>query len=90
MPPPTRLEVKQLIIEVVQAHEVRPEDIDDSAPLAENALLGLDSVDFLEITVALRTRYGVRVDDANLARTVLRSVDSILEFIARSEHDLRQ
>ena len=90
MPSPTRLEIKQLIIEVVQAHEVRPEDIDDSAPLAENAALGLDSVDFLELTVALRSRYGVRVDDANLGRTVLRSVDSIVAFIARSEHDLRE
>lgn len=84
MAPPTRLEIKLLLIEVVKAYEVGPEDIDDTSPLIENASLGLDSVDLLELTIVLTNRYGVRVDDSHLARTVLCSVDSIVRFITET------
>lgn len=75
-------EIKDLIIEVAHLSDVSPADISDDGSLFESKLFELDSVDVLEITVALHNKYGVRVDDRNLARNVLVSVDTIAEFVA--------
>ncbi|RNF30442.1 acyl carrier protein [Massilia aurea] len=51
-------EVKALIIDVLQLEDIKPEDIDSEAPLFVEGL-GLDSIDALEIGVALQKRYGI-------------------------------
>ncbi|KFI08178.1 phosphopantetheine-binding protein [Massilia sp. BSC265] len=51
-------EVKALIIDVLQLEDLTPEDIDSEAPLFVEGL-GLDSIDALEIGVALQKRYGI-------------------------------
>ena len=51
-------EVKALIIEVLQLEDITPDDIDPEAPLFVEGL-GLDSIDALEIGVALQKRYGI-------------------------------
>jgi acyl carrier protein len=52
------LEVKEMIIDVLQLEDVTPADIDSGAPLFVEGL-GLDSIDALEIGVALQKRYGI-------------------------------
>ncbi|WP_137174328.1 phosphopantetheine-binding protein [Massilia sp. HP4] len=51
-------EVKALIVDVLQLEDIAPEDIDSEAPLFVEGL-GLDSIDALEIGVALQKRYGI-------------------------------
>jgi len=51
-------EVKALIIDVLQLEDITPDDIDTEAPLFVEGL-GLDSIDALEIGVALQKRYGI-------------------------------
>ena len=51
-------EIKQMIIEVLQLEDVMPADIDADAPLFGEGL-GLDSIDALELGVAIHKRYGV-------------------------------
>lgn len=51
-------DIKELIIDVLQLEDVRPEDIDAGAPLFVDGL-GLDSIDALELGVALQKRYGI-------------------------------
>ena len=51
-------EIKQLIIDVLQLEDVRPADIDSDAPLFVDGL-GLDSIDALELGVAIHKRYGI-------------------------------
>ncbi|BDT59734.1 MAG: phosphopantetheine-binding protein [Janthinobacterium lividum] len=51
-------EVKALIIDVLQLEDLAPGDIDSDAPLFVEGL-GLDSIDALEIGVALQKRYGI-------------------------------
>jgi acyl carrier protein len=51
-------EVKQLIIDVLQLEDMTAADIDSEAPLFVDGL-GLDSIDALEIGVALQKRYGI-------------------------------
>jgi acyl carrier protein len=51
-------EVKELIVDVLQLEDIAPADIDSEAPLFVDGL-GLDSIDALEIGVALQKRYGI-------------------------------
>jgi acyl carrier protein len=51
-------EVKELIIDVLQLEDITAADIDSEAPLFVDGL-GLDSIDALEIGVALQKRYGI-------------------------------
>ena len=76
-------EIKNLIMETLGITDVSLEDIDDEKPLfgSDNALT-LDSVDGLEIIMALQRKYNVRIGDQNLARTIIRSVNNIADFIA--------
>jgi acyl carrier protein len=56
-----RLELKTLIVETLDLEDISAEDIVDSAPLFNDGL-GLDSIDALEIGVALQKRYGIKLD----------------------------
>ena len=51
-------EIKQLIIDVLQLEDITPDDIDRDAPLFVEGL-GLDSIDALELGVAIQKRYGI-------------------------------
>jgi len=63
-------------------NDISPNDVDDEKPLfgGDNALT-LDSVDAIEIIMAIQRTYGLRIADQNLAREVVRSVNSIAVFI---------
>jgi acyl carrier protein len=76
-------EIKVLIIESLNIPDVDPRDIEDDASLFEDENLGLDSIDGLEIVMALQEKYGVRIDDQNQARFILKSINTIAEFIAK-------
>jgi acyl carrier protein len=76
-------EIKVLILESLNIPDVNPEDIADDASLFEDENLGLDSIDGLEIVMALQEKYGVRIDDQNQARFILKSINTIAEFIAK-------
>jgi acyl carrier protein len=73
-------EIKVLILETTKIPDIQPEDIIDDAPIFGEGL-GLDSIDSLEIVLALQQKYGVAIDDQNLARFILQSVNSIADFI---------
>ncbi|MBM4262269.1 MAG: acyl carrier protein [Deltaproteobacteria bacterium] len=51
-------EIKQMIIDVLQLEDITAADIDSAAPLFV-AGLGLDSIDALELGVAIQKRYGI-------------------------------
>ncbi|MDY6802169.1 MAG: phosphopantetheine-binding protein [Bacteroidota bacterium] len=77
-----KADIKNMIIETLNIEDITPEDIDDNLPLfgGENTL-GLDSIDAIELVMAVQRQYKVRIDDQNLAREVLKNVNSIAEFI---------
>ncbi len=55
---PLEDEIKDLIIDVLQLEDITPADIDPDAPLFVEGL-GLDSIDALELGVAIQKRYGI-------------------------------
>lgn len=81
------LDIKKLIIQSLNLEAVTPEGIDATAPLFVEGL-GLDSIDALELAMALRQKYGVRTsaDDAT-NRKVFSSVRSLAEFVASNRQD---
>jgi acyl carrier protein len=82
-------EIKELILETLGITDVDLEKIDDEKPLfGSNNALTLDSVDGLEIIMALQRKYGVRIGDQNLARSIISSVNNIADFITREKAKL--
>jgi acyl carrier protein len=75
-------EIKQLIIEVLQLEDVTPADIDSDAPLFVEGL-GLDSIDALELGVAIHKRYGITLSsDSEETRRHFASVRTLSALIA--------
>ena len=77
-------EIKVLIIETTKIPNITPEDIVDDASLFGEGL-GIDSIDSLEIILALQQKYGVGINDQNLARFILQSVDTIADFVQKEK-----
>jgi acyl carrier protein len=75
-------EVKQMIIDVLQLEDMVAADIDSAAPLFVDGL-GLDSIDALELGVALQKRYGISLSaDAADTRRHFASVEALAALIA--------
>ena len=75
-------EIKQLIIDSLQLEDMAPEDIDPDAALFIEGL-GLDSIDALELGVALQKRYGISLSaDSEETRRHFKSVRSLADLVA--------
>ncbi len=76
------LDIKRLIVRSLNLEGVAPESIDSNAPLFVEGL-GLDSIDALELAMALRQKYGVKTgSDEATNRKIFASVRSLAEFVA--------
>ena len=61
--------IKRLIVDSLHLEGIRPEMIEDEAPLFGEGL-GLDSVDALELVVALEKEFGIKIKSQELGREV--------------------
>ncbi len=76
------LELKQLIIDTLDLEDISADDIDDNAPLFVEGL-GLDSIDALELGVALQKRYGVKLDaEAEETRKHFANITNLSALVA--------
>lgn len=77
-------EIKELIIASLALEDTAPENIDAQAPLFVEGL-GLDSIDALELGLALQKRYGVTLSaDAAETRRHFKSVVALASFVSAS------
>ena len=74
------LELKKLIINTLKLEEITPEDIEADGQLFGDGL-GLDSIDALELVVALEKTYGVFIPDSEVGKKVFRSVNALAQFV---------
>ena len=72
--------LKQQIIDSLNLQGMKPEEIDDNAPLFGDGL-GLDSIDSLELMVLLERNYGIKIEDAREGRKILTSVQTMADYI---------
>jgi acyl carrier protein len=84
-------EIKVLIMETLGITDVEVDAVDNEKPLfgGDNALT-LDSVDAIEIIMAIQRKYGIRIADQALARQVIRSVNSIADFVTAEKAATQQ
>lgn len=74
-------EIKQLIIDTLDLEDISPEDIDDEAPLFVDGL-GLDSIDALELGMALKKKYNLKMGSDNEEnKEYFYSVKTLADFI---------
>ena len=82
------LEIKKMIIEVLALEDVSPEQIGFGEPLFGEGL-GLDSIDALELGVAIRRRYGVHIESVNEeVKAHFANVRSLARFIEMQREKL--
>jgi len=74
--------IKEVIIKALELEDVTPADIDDAAPLFGEGL-GLDSIDALELVIAVKEEFGVSfVQNSEETRKAFASVNALAEYIA--------
>jgi acyl carrier protein len=78
-----RSSIKELIVTSLRL-TMAPEEIADDIPLFREGL-GLDSIDALELVMEIERVFGVAIDDEHLAQRVLRSVNSIAQFVVERQ-----
>ncbi len=75
-------DLKDLMVENLML-QVSPDEIEDDQALFGPGSLGLDSVDALQLVVALDKRYGLKIADPEAARSILQSVASMSDAVQR-------
>lgn len=73
-------QIKELLVENLML-KVGKEEITDDLPLFGPEGLGLDSIDALELVVALEKAFGVTLSNSEAAKSALKSVNSIAAYI---------
>jgi len=79
-------ELKVMIVETLKLEDVTPAEIADSEPLFREGL-GLDSIDALELTVALEKTYKISIPDEDVGKRALSSVDALALFVQENRQD---
>ncbi|EPF2930157.1 phosphopantetheine-binding protein [Vibrio navarrensis] len=80
-------EIKQLIIDALNLEDISIDDIETKAPLFGDGL-GLDSIDALELGLAIKKKYNIVIDaDDNNTRQHFASVANLANYISsQTEH----
>jgi acyl carrier protein len=79
-------EIKQLIIDSCEKNGLTPADIkDDELLFGPDARLALDSLDALQISMALQKRYGVRLTDSKETRRILANVANLAAYLSTNK-----
>ncbi len=77
-----RTQLKELLVSTLRLEDVKPEDVDDSAPLfAPDNPLGLDSLCALELLSAIEFTFKVRFANDGSARQHFESIATLAAFI---------
>jgi len=78
------VELKELIVESLALEDIAPEEIETAAPLFVEGL-GLDSIDALELAMALEERFGVKIgEDPEENQRIFTSVQSLAGFVGEN------
>ena len=75
--------LKELIVEELDLRESPASEISDNDPLFGEGL-GLDSLDALQLAMAIEERFGVRIPEGEAARPIFASVSALADFIVQS------
>lgn len=77
----TNLELKEMIVTTLNIEDVRPEDIDDDAPLFGDEGLGLDSVDALQLVIQIEKQYKIMIENEEVGLKAFASINALARFL---------
>ncbi|HEX9618736.1 MAG TPA: phosphopantetheine-binding protein [Polyangiaceae bacterium] len=77
------LELKELIVKELDVRDRQPSEIDDDAPLFGEGL-GLDSLDALQLAMAVEEQFGVPIPEGDNGKAVFASVSALAAHVARA------
>jgi acyl carrier protein len=75
-----KAQIKQMLVENLML-KISAAEIGDDQPLFGPGSLGLDSVDALQLVVALEKNYGLKLSDTEVARKVMQNVNTLAAAI---------
>jgi len=76
-----KMELKKLIVEECDI-TIDPGEIGDEDPLfGRESRLGLDSIDALQISIAIQNRFNILITDSKQMRRVMKSMNTFADFI---------
>jgi acyl carrier protein len=76
--------IKELMVENLML-QITPAEIGDDQPLFGAGSLGLDSVDALQLVVALDKNFGIKIRDPEAAREILQNVNTIAQAVQQKK-----
>ena len=79
--PETRARLKSLLVSSLNLEGVEPASIADDAPLFGPEGLGLDSVDALELVVALEKAFDLKVDSQEIGKEAFASIAALADYV---------
>jgi len=82
-------ELKRLLVENCVL-KVNLDEISEDTPLFGPNSIGLDSLDALQMTVAIEQNYGRVIPDSNVARQALQSLRALREWLAQQPSQSQQ
>ncbi len=80
-------DIRRLMIENLML-PISPEEIRDDQPLFGPGSLGLDSVDALQLVVALDKTYGLKIPDPETARLILQNLTTITAAVVKHQESV--
>ncbi len=72
--------LKKLILDTLRLEDVDVDEIDNDAPLFKDGL-GLDSIDALELVVAIEKNFNVIIEDEDVGKRAFASINTLARFI---------
>lgn len=79
-----KIEIKEVFLQALNITDIKPEEIQNDVPLfSKDNVLGLDSIDAIELIMAIQKHFKVRIADQNLARNTLESIDTVADFLIK-------
>ncbi|OIP88846.1 MAG: acyl carrier protein [Syntrophobacterales bacterium CG_4_8_14_3_um_filter_49_14] len=76
-----KMELKKLIVEECDLTADYGEIGDEDPIFGGDSKFGLDSIDALQISVAIQQKYNITITDSKEARRVMRSLNTFADFI---------
>ena len=84
-----RMRIKEMMVKNLML-QITTDQIADDAPLFGPEGIGLDSIDALELAVGLEKNFGVSVPNSEVATKVMRSVNTIHDYILEKRGQISQ
>jgi acyl carrier protein len=73
--------LKRLLIDGLRLQDLRPDDIEDAAPIFVDGL-GLDSVDALELVVLVEEKFNIQIPDEDVGKRAFASIEALTDFVS--------